>query len=61
MNTVSFLAIPAGIVPDQEAIVSGSERFTYADTLSRVRRLRSRRLPSLNPPLQLLRHRRFPA
>ena len=39
MNTVSFLAIPAGIVPDQEAIVSGSERFTYADTLSRVRRL----------------------
>jgi acyl-CoA synthetase (AMP-forming)/AMP-acid ligase II len=39
MNTVSFLAIPAGIVPDQEAIVFGSERFTYADTLSRVRRL----------------------
>jgi len=39
MNTVSFLAIPAGIVPDQEAIVSGSERFTYADTFARVRKL----------------------
>jgi hypothetical protein len=25
MNTVSFLAIPAGIVPDQEAIVSGAD------------------------------------
>src|SRR5262245_1285129 len=39
MNTVSFLAIPAGIVRDQEAIVSGSDRFTYAETFSRVRRL----------------------
>src|SRR5258705_12695633 len=39
MNTVSFLAIPAGIVPDQEAIVSGPERFTYAETFARVRRL----------------------
>jgi acyl-CoA synthetase (AMP-forming)/AMP-acid ligase II len=39
MNTVSFLAIPAGIVPDQEAIVSGADRFTYADTFARVRRL----------------------
>src|SRR5574337_674496 len=39
MNTVSFLAIPAGIVPDQEAIVSGADRFTYAETFARVRRL----------------------
>jgi enoyl-CoA hydratase/carnithine racemase len=39
MNTVSFLAIPAGIVPDQEAIVSGADRFTYDDTMTRVRRL----------------------
>src|SRR5258705_13742949 len=39
MNTVSFLAIPAGIVPDQEAIVSGPDRFTYAETFARVRRL----------------------
>src|SRR4029450_9543492 len=39
MNTVSFLAIPAGIVPEQEAIVSGDTRFTYADVLARVRRL----------------------
>ncbi len=39
MNTLSFLAIPAGIVPEQEAIVSGDERFTYADTFARVRRL----------------------
>ena len=39
MNTLSFLAIPAGIVPEQEAIVSGTERFTYADTFARVRRL----------------------
>jgi len=39
MNTVSFLAIPAGIVPDQEAIVSGVDRFTYDDTMTRVRRL----------------------
>src|SRR5215470_17827219 len=39
MNTVSFLAIPAGIVPDQEAIVSGPDRFTYADTFARVRKL----------------------
>jgi acyl-CoA synthetase (AMP-forming)/AMP-acid ligase II len=39
MNTVSFLAIPAGIVPDQEALVSGDRRFTYADVFARVRRL----------------------
>jgi acyl-CoA synthetase (AMP-forming)/AMP-acid ligase II len=39
MNTVSFLAIPAGIVPDQEAIVCGPDRLTYADCFARVRRL----------------------
>ncbi len=39
MNTVSFLAIPAGIVPDQEALVFEGQRFTYAETLARVRRL----------------------
>jgi acyl-CoA synthetase (AMP-forming)/AMP-acid ligase II len=39
MNTVGFLAIPAGIVPDQEALVSGADRLTYADVLGRVRRL----------------------
>lgn len=39
MNTVSFLSIPAGIVPEQEAIVSEDARFTYAEVLARVRRL----------------------
>jgi acyl-CoA synthetase (AMP-forming)/AMP-acid ligase II len=39
MNTVSFLAIPAGIVPDQEALVFEDKRLTYADVQSRVRRL----------------------
>jgi acyl-CoA synthetase (AMP-forming)/AMP-acid ligase II len=39
MNTVSFLAIPASIVPEQEALVFEGERFTYAEALARVRRL----------------------
>jgi acyl-CoA synthetase (AMP-forming)/AMP-acid ligase II len=39
MNTVSFLAIPAGIVPEQEALVCGAARFTYAEAHARVRRL----------------------
>jgi acyl-CoA synthetase (AMP-forming)/AMP-acid ligase II len=39
MNAVSFLSIPASIVPEQEAIVGGEQRSTYADTQSRVRRL----------------------
>ncbi len=39
MNTASLLSIPAGILPDQEAIVFERKRFTYADTLARVRRL----------------------
>jgi acyl-CoA synthetase (AMP-forming)/AMP-acid ligase II len=39
MNTVGFLTIPADIVPEQVAVVSGGERFTYAATVERVRRL----------------------
>jgi acyl-CoA synthetase (AMP-forming)/AMP-acid ligase II len=38
MNTVSFLSIPAGIVPEQEAVVSDGRRFTYAALWERVRR-----------------------
>jgi acyl-CoA synthetase (AMP-forming)/AMP-acid ligase II len=39
MNTVSFLSIPAGIVPEQEAIVFEDHRFSYAELHARVRRL----------------------
>jgi acyl-CoA synthetase (AMP-forming)/AMP-acid ligase II len=39
VNTISFLSIPASIVPDQEALVFEGARFTYAETLARVRRL----------------------
>jgi acyl-CoA synthetase (AMP-forming)/AMP-acid ligase II len=39
MNTVSFLSIPAGIVPEQEALTCEDARFTYADAMARVRRL----------------------
>jgi acyl-CoA synthetase (AMP-forming)/AMP-acid ligase II len=39
MNTVSFLSIPAGIVPEQEALTCEGLRLTYADILARVRRL----------------------
>jgi acyl-CoA synthetase (AMP-forming)/AMP-acid ligase II len=39
MNTVSFLTIPAGIVPEQEAVVFEGQRFGYADVVERVRRL----------------------
>ena len=39
MNTVSFLTIPAGIVPEQEAMVFEGQRFTYAEVQTRVRRL----------------------
>src|SRR4029453_10021091 len=39
MNTVSFLTIPAGIVPEQDALVFDGRRFTYADVEGRVRRL----------------------
>ena len=39
MNTVSFLAIPASIVPEQEALVFEQQRFPYAEVEARVRRL----------------------
>jgi len=39
VNAVSFLSIPAGIAPDQEALVSEGVRLTYAETWARVRRL----------------------
>jgi len=39
VNAVSFLSIPAGIVPEQEALVFEGQRFTYAETWARVRRL----------------------
>jgi acyl-CoA synthetase (AMP-forming)/AMP-acid ligase II len=41
MNTANFLSIPASIFPDQEIVVSGDQRFTYAEMLGRVRRLSS--------------------
>jgi acyl-CoA synthetase (AMP-forming)/AMP-acid ligase II len=41
VNAVGFLSIPAGIVPEQEALVSEGARFTYAETWARVRRLAS--------------------
>ncbi|HUE30483.1 MAG TPA: long-chain-fatty-acid--CoA ligase [Verrucomicrobiae bacterium] len=41
MNAVSFLSIPAGIVPEQEALVCEGARFTYAETWARVRRMAS--------------------
>jgi acyl-CoA synthetase (AMP-forming)/AMP-acid ligase II len=39
VNTVHFLAIPAAIAPDQEIMVCGDRRQTYAETLGRVQRL----------------------
>ena len=39
MNAVSFLSIPAGIAPEQEALVCEGTRLTYAETWARVRRL----------------------
>ena len=41
MNTANFLSIPASMFGDQEILVYGDRRLTYADTLSRVRRLAS--------------------
>jgi len=41
MNTANFLSIPASMFGDQEILVFGDDRLTYADTLSRVRRLAS--------------------
>jgi acyl-CoA synthetase (AMP-forming)/AMP-acid ligase II len=39
VNTVNFLSIPAGIVPDQEILVFGDQRQTYQETWARVQRL----------------------
>lgn len=39
MNTVNFVTIPSSIVPDQEILVFGAERLTYADLNDRVARL----------------------
>jgi acyl-CoA synthetase (AMP-forming)/AMP-acid ligase II len=39
VNTAAFLTIPAAIVPDQEVVVFGDLRQTYAETLGRVQRL----------------------
>jgi acyl-CoA synthetase (AMP-forming)/AMP-acid ligase II len=39
MNTANFLSIPASMFGDQEILVHGEDRLTYADALSRVRRL----------------------
>ncbi len=39
MNTVNFVTIPASIVPDQEILVFGAKRLTYADLNDRVARL----------------------
>jgi acyl-CoA synthetase (AMP-forming)/AMP-acid ligase II len=39
MNTVSLLTIPAGIVPEQMALVFEEQRLSYADLEARVRRL----------------------
>lgn len=41
MNTANFLSIPGSMFGDQEILVYGDARLTYADTLSRVRRLAS--------------------
>ncbi len=39
MNTVNFVTIPSSIVPDQEILVFGAKRLTYADLNDRVARL----------------------
>src|SRR6185295_19643635 len=39
MNTANFLSIPAAIFPDQEILVFEGVRFTYGETVTRVRRL----------------------
>ena len=41
MNTVNFVTIPSSIVPDQEILVFGERRLTYADLGDRVARLSS--------------------
>jgi acyl-CoA synthetase (AMP-forming)/AMP-acid ligase II len=39
MNTANFLSIPASLFAEQEILVFGSRRLSYADLLARVRRL----------------------
>jgi len=39
VNTVNFVTIPASIVPDQEILVFGARRLTYADLNDQVSRL----------------------
>ncbi|MGH7857004.1 MAG: AMP-binding protein, partial [Candidatus Binatia bacterium] len=39
MNTANFLSIPASMFADQEILTFGSQRSSYGDVLSRVRRL----------------------
>ncbi len=38
MNTVNFVSIPSSIVPDQEIVVFGERRLTYADLNDRIAR-----------------------
>ncbi|MGH7893706.1 MAG: class I adenylate-forming enzyme family protein [Candidatus Binatia bacterium] len=39
MNTANFLSIPATVFPDQEIMIFDGARFTYGQSLTRVRRL----------------------
>ena len=39
MNTVNFVTIPSSIVPDQEILVFGARRLTYADLNDQIARL----------------------
>jgi len=39
VNTVNFVSIPASIVPDQEAVVFGEQRLTYAQLNELISRL----------------------
>ena len=41
MNTVNFVTIPSSIVPDQEILVFGNQRLTYAQLADQVARLAS--------------------
>jgi len=39
VNTVNFVTIPSSIVPEQEILVFGARRLTYADLNDQVARL----------------------
>ena len=39
MNTINFISIPGSIVPDQEVLVFGENRLTYAALNDLVARL----------------------